>query len=170
MGDTSNATWRFKWTGRVFTDTMLTSPTGCVNEEQRGLGVCLVWFSPSKKISHRDTDALPPFLYVLPRKQCPTPVPTLHQGLGRGRRHLPVRTGLYALQRGHILSFTSGAPALQTLSPHWTWLPSVDIGSTQSLDGACWASLLDFCRGSCSEGSGICAVTISLAWISVHHS
>lgn len=37
MGDTSNATWRFKWTGRVFTDTMLTLPTGCVKLEE-GLG------------------------------------------------------------------------------------------------------------------------------------
>lgn len=183
MGDTSNATWRFKWTGTVFTDTMLTLPTGCVNEEERGLGVRLVWFSPSKKkSSHRDTDVLPAFLHVLPRKQSPTPVPTLHQGLGRGRRRLPVKIGLsrcftntvgegvllYTPQRGHIRSFTSGAPGLRTLSPHWTWLPSIHI--SWSLDGACWAPLHAFCRGSCRETAGIHAVTISLAWISVHHS
>lgn len=59
MGDTSNATQRFKWTGRVFTDTMLTLPAGCVKPEERSLGVCPVWLSPSKKrSSHRDTDVL----------------------------------------------------------------------------------------------------------------
>lgn len=166
----------------LFTDTMLTLPTGCVNEEERGLGVCLVWFSSSKS-SPRDTDALPAFLHVLPGNQSPTPVPTLHQGSGRGRRHLLVRTGLsrcftntmgeevllYISQRGHICSFTSRAPGPRTLSPHWTWLPSVDIGSAQNLDGACWAPLLAFCRGSCREAPGIHAVTISLPWISVHH-
>lgn len=34
MGDTSNATRRFRWTGLVFPDTVLTLPTGCVSEEE----------------------------------------------------------------------------------------------------------------------------------------
>ena len=186
MGDTSNAMWRFKWTGIVFTDTMLTLPTGCVNEEERVLGVCLGWFSPSKKRSrHRDTDALPAFPAHAPTESKGQHqwLPTLHQGSGRGRRCLPVRTGLsrcftntmgegvllYAPQRWHIRSFTSGAPGLRILSPHRTWWPSIDTGSAWSLDGACWAPLLAFCLGPCREASGICAVTISLVWITVHH-
>lgn len=109
--------------------------------------------------------------------------PTLRQGSGRGRRRLPVTTGLSwcftntmgegvllcALQRWHISSFTSGAPGLRTLSPHWTWWPSINTGSTWGLDRACWAHLFAFCLGPCREAPGIGAVTISLAWISVHH-
>lgn len=49
---------------------------------------------------------------------------------------------LYTPQRNYKCSFTSGAPGPQTLSPHWMLLPSIDIGSTWSLDGACWAPLL----------------------------
>lgn len=81
MGATSNTTLRFKWTGRVFTDTMLTLPAGCIKPE-RSLGVCPKCLSASKKrSSHRDIDAL---LAVLQSEGAPAPAyPTPRLGKGQ---------------------------------------------------------------------------------------
>lgn len=162
----------------MFTDTVLTLPTECINEEERGLGVHLGWFSPSKKrSSHRDTDVLLAFRQVLTQK-AKSKASTSAQGSGRGRRCLPARTGLswcfrntivegvllYTPQGQHIHSFISGALGLWTLFPLWTQQPSINMWSTWSLTGACWAPLLDFCLGPCREAPGTCAVAISLAW------
>lgn len=75
---------------------MLPLPAGCVKAE-KGLGVCPEQLSASKKkSSHRDLDAL---LAVLQSKAQHWPLPTLHQGLGRVRRCLLVRTGLSVFQK-----------------------------------------------------------------------
>lgn len=94
MGDTSNGTWRFKQTGILFTDTELTLPTGCVNEEERGLGLSLLGFSLSgRRSSHRDADAPLAFLDTCShRKQSPTPVSAyLLPRVMEGQESLPVR-------------------------------------------------------------------------------
>lgn len=136
--------------------------------------MCPEWLSPSRRrSSHRDTDAL---LTLLQSKAQHQPLPTLHQGLGRVRRCLLVRTGLsesftntvregvllYHLQRWHLRSFPSGAPGLWSVSPRWVWWPSISTGSTWSLDRACWAPLLPFCLSLCREAPGI--VLSPLVW------
>lgn len=163
MGDTSNATRRFKWTGRVFTDTTLTLPVGNVKPEESGLGVCPEWLSPSKKrSSHRDTDAL---LAALQSEAQHQPLTTLHQGLGRVRRCLLVRTGLsqsFTTLWGKGSCFTAWwdhtyapSPKERQDSLHWVGWPSISTGCTWSLNRACWAPLLPFCLGLCREGPGL---------------
>lgn len=84
--------WRFKQTGILFTDTMLTLPTGCVNEEEWGLGLWLVWFSLSEKRSsqrHRCTTGFPG--HILPQKAKPNtsvclPSAKGHEGAGESAR------------------------------------------------------------------------------------
>lgn len=76
MGDTANATWRFEWTGMVFTDTMLTLPTGCVNKEERGLGVCVLGGFLLQRRAATETQMRCRLSHLCShRKQSPTPAP-----------------------------------------------------------------------------------------------
>lgn len=81
MGDTSNATRRFEWTGGVFTDTMLTLPAGCVKLEEGLGGASQVAFSAKEEQPQRHWCTA-----GCPAKQSPTPAPAYSTPrLGKGQ-------------------------------------------------------------------------------------